>query len=56
MVTLFQKMNVAFSESEAIMGTLPGELVYLDTALGIASGTELRRWTLKYVLCRVGGL
>ena len=47
MVTLFQKMNVAYAETEAVMATLPGELAYLDTALGIASGTELRRWTLK---------
>lgn len=27
--------------------TLPVELRYLDTALTIRSGTELRRWTLK---------
>jgi hypothetical protein len=48
-VTLFQKMNVAFTETDSVMSTLPGEMVYLDTALGIASGTELRRWTLKCV-------
>lgn len=47
MVTLFQKMNLEFSETASVMATLPGEMVYLDTALGIASGTELRRWTLK---------
>jgi hypothetical protein len=29
------------------MNTLPGEMVYLDTALAVVSGTELRKWTLK---------
>jgi hypothetical protein len=29
------------------MAVLPGEMVYLDQALAIASGTELRRWTIK---------
>ena len=34
---------------------LPVEIRYLDTALAIGSGTELRRWTLR-VFCPSQGL
>jgi len=30
-----------------IIQALPVELQYLDVALGVASGTELRRWSIK---------
>jgi hypothetical protein len=43
----FPSLPPSLPPPSLVMAVLPGEMVYLDQALAIASGTELRRWTIK---------